>query len=219
MKKLLNGVFVPEPGEIMQFAEVYGKPAGSGMSDWRKFGTSNNKENPVAICIRMEPFTTTETEFVVSANQAMTNNIGNRVLIVSPKPYAEPGDPDNVAEMEYGYGKLNSGLRFFVNDKDEPPQGKSYTTKWVYNPETGSREQVQVEVDAGKWLRPGVEYFITYARIGAEYGSAYNNPLSLYVVGSDHPDQVTLDVSDMVGELPAEEIAIGERTGLVVWDV
>lgn len=216
MKRIDDYTVVPEVGEVLDFSDVYGKDAGSGMSDWRTFGDRrNNKENPVSICIKLEQFKTTEEEFKVTAKQGMTNAIGgNRVLIVSTKPYAEPGDPENVAEMEYGYGKLNETLKFFVNNKNEPPQGKKYTTKWK------GTEQVQVEVDPGKWLKPFTDYYITYSRVGATFGGAWNTPLSLYIVGSDTADEAVLNpfVGDD-GELPGFEVSLGPLgSGLFIPD-
>ena len=220
MKKLGYNSFLPEIGEILQFEDLYGKPAGSGMSQWVVFGGSN-KPNPGAICIKLEPFTKTETKFLVSANSLMTNIMGGpRVLIVSTKPWAEPGDPENVAEMKYGNGELNGSLLFFVNSIDEPPQGITYTSGYGLD-ENGKRVMIQKEADAGVWLKPHTQYYITYKRLNQPAEATFAQTLSLYVVATDNPQQggeVVLAAPVPTSELPMEEISLGGRSGLVLWD-
>lgn len=224
MKKIRFDQYLPEPGEILEFSDVFGREFGAGGSMWRIFGegTRGDKLNPTKVCLRLPPVDHTEGEILLGADSLMTNILGGpRYMLIADKPFATPNDEGVLAVKTYGTGRSNGSLKCFVNDKDENPFGVKTMMKYVI--ENGERVMRAVEVNEySVWLRPHTEYFLTYARENIDEDYYGTQTMSIYYVGTDAPDkggEVPLDLTNSEGDISGFEVSLGPLgTGLFIPD-
>lgn len=224
MRKVNQFTIIPDQMEILDHAAVFGMKAGEVGTVKRHFGVRDGLENPVAICIDVGVFDHSEQMLEYWPGMSMQAAVisGPKVMIMSTKPYAEVGDPENVWEKHYGMQLdgttvSNQPVKSFVNDKDEFPGEQQF--KYVFGKrEDGTLGMIKKPVDDnGFWLQPFVHYYLTYRRLGsAVFGDVRNTPLSMrYSGGGDAaletqfnapanpgtaPPVGTIDLTDVVGE-------------------
>lgn len=222
MKRLKFDTIVPEMGEVVSHKAAFGVEAGEGHSTWKYFGDRSNPfENPTVVCIGPIRYDHTENRILYSLGSGYANALGgDRDLILSTKPNAEAGDPENIAESHYGYRKAQVPIKAFCNDKDEVPVEPDMVYKNVW--ENGQWKTKHIPDPNHKtWMKPHTDYYLTLRRVnGAEFGKN-NPPLAIYHEGGGDASKevVLVDMTDVNGELEAIEVHLGPLgTGIFIPD-
>ena len=181
MERIDHHTVMPEPNEILDFFEVYGKNPGEGMDDFVYFGQlSTQSENPTRVVIHMPPIGHTETFMQFSIGTSFF--LGPRLFTIALEPDARPGDRSVIASIKDDRTALG-GMVCFVSADGKDPAGQQYVDsyEWI----NGKRVMTKVPVNTKIPLDPGVSHYLIYERTSQ---SARNNPLSLHCRFTDDPE-------------------------------
>ena len=219
MKRYNSNTFLPEQGEIIPYEDAFGAKAGKPVGNhFHQFGVRNRDGkpnlNPTHFCFDLGKFDHTEDELYFTLGGGFAVMMGGpKVLIVSTKPNAEVGDPDNLAEAKHGYKQSNSGLKMFVNDKDENPNPVPMEMRYVPAEGGGMTMKAMPSRNAPNiWLKPHVQYYVTVRRTheNVVFGETRNNAISVFVTGGgDESKEVKLDVTELTGDLFGYSVDLG----------
>jgi hypothetical protein len=229
MRKLTKWAILPEMGEIMDVKDVYGAEVGDPATNKMMFGSARTlSENPTVVCIAWMTGSVTETMIKWSFSGSVFSTMigGLRAIIIATHPNAEIGDAGVIAWKTIGeMGKnthhpIKKPFTFFVSGDGKDPAGKRYVTKYVPNGE-GGKTLEKVEVPSGNALLPRKQYYTTIRRLNKP-DHEENPPMNCTLRGTNDPDnggEVSIDVTNMVGDLEGFDIDLGPLgSGLFIPD-
>ncbi len=176
MERINEWVVIPEPGEILDFEEVFDCALGEKGKKKINFGDRKQRDRFVnAVCLRVQVPSHTETTIRLNAGTDMDAMAGNRDFVVSEFPWMIADQAGEYGHTQHPYGGHMAGY-ISADGKDPLPN-----LRWGYDPLTGALKLVEGMQRAA--YPPGGEMFITLTDTdGIDRIMAFEH------IGTDDPD-------------------------------